>query len=176
MGEATQMLGGMWESFGRGWGASKPSEPDVTGHCRMIEDFQASPQQVYSLVEQCVARRKVPGLSSSRVSYSEGWIFSARREYLRLSRGKIRFEVCVAPFGTGFFVATRTIVFPDGFLSRLLARLGRRKTFYEMDTAAMYRHAVESAVSEAVAQIIKQKSVMPPAVLAPAAPEKALAQ
>ena len=33
------------------------------------------------------------------------YIASAKREYLRMQRGKYAFDICAAPFGNGFFVS-----------------------------------------------------------------------
>src|SRR5581483_7021926 len=71
----------------------------------LIEGLQTSALEFYSSVEQLVGRREVPEAKTSRVDWSEGGLHSAKREYLRLTRGRFSFDVCAAPFGTGFFVS-----------------------------------------------------------------------
>jgi uncharacterized YccA/Bax inhibitor family protein len=46
------------------------------------------------------------------VDWKEGGLLSARREYLRVKRGKLSFDVCAAPFGTGFFFSSWLIELP----------------------------------------------------------------
>ena len=75
--------------------------------CKLFEGLQVSPMDFYSRVEQAIQLREVPGLEISRVERSEGGLLSAKREYLRLTRERLFFEVCAAPFGTGFFVSSR---------------------------------------------------------------------
>jgi hypothetical protein len=68
-------------------------------------NFQASPLEFYSSVEQAVKRREIPDSTPSRIEYQESGLLSARREYLRITRGGLVFDICAAPFGQGFFVS-----------------------------------------------------------------------
>jgi hypothetical protein len=80
---------------------------NVIGHWSvLIESFEASPLAFYQSVEAALARREVPQTRKSRVEHKEGGLFSASREYLRIEREKLFFDVCAAPFGTGFFVSS----------------------------------------------------------------------
>lgn len=69
----------------------------------LIDNFQASPKEFYAAVEAAVAERQIPEAETSRVDWHEGGILSARREYLRVMRGRLMFDICGAPFGRGFF-------------------------------------------------------------------------
>jgi len=71
----------------------------------LIENFQASPMAFYQAVEAALARRQVPETKNSRVDYREAGMLSANREYLHVTRETFNFDVCGAPFGTGFFVS-----------------------------------------------------------------------
>lgn len=73
----------------------------------LIENFNTSPQEFYSLLEKAIARRQIPNLEISRVEWKEGGLLSANREYLRLSRERLIGYICAAPFGTGFFFSSR---------------------------------------------------------------------
>jgi hypothetical protein len=68
-----------------------------------IENFQTSTKDFYSSVEQVLQPRQIPGYEVSRIDWREGGVLTARREYLRIKRGKLAFDLCAAPFGTGFF-------------------------------------------------------------------------
>jgi hypothetical protein len=70
---------------------------------QLIENFQTSSLAFYEAVEQGLHRRAVPEFKVSRVEFKEAGILTAKREYLRIVRGKCTFDICAAPFGTGFF-------------------------------------------------------------------------
>jgi hypothetical protein len=72
---------------------------------QLIENFQASSLEFYNSVEKALEGRAVPEIHWSRVEHKEGGLASANRQYLRTHRGKYAFDICAAPFGTGFFVS-----------------------------------------------------------------------
>ena len=68
-----------------------------------IENFQTSAMEFYAAVEQALKPREIPNYSITRIDWREGGVLTARREYLRIQRGKLAFDLCAAPFGTGYF-------------------------------------------------------------------------
>lgn len=87
--------------------ASTASPDGVISHwSTLIENLQASPLQFYQSVETTLKRRQIPETENSRVEYLESGLLSAKREYLRVTRGGLVFDICGAPFGTGFFVSS----------------------------------------------------------------------
>lgn len=72
----------------------------------LIENLQASSLEFYRSVEAALHRRQVPQTTNTRVEYKEAGLLSARREYLQVKRERLIFDVCAAPFGTGFFVSS----------------------------------------------------------------------
>ncbi|HTG36520.1 MAG TPA: hypothetical protein VLB76_26685 [Thermoanaerobaculia bacterium] len=83
------------------------------------EGFSTSVQDFYSQVEAAVKDREVPEVTFSRVVYKEGGVASAGREYLRVSRGAMVFDVCAAPYGTGFFFSSWAALDFPGYLPYL---------------------------------------------------------
>lgn len=84
----------------------QPAPTDVISHWyALMEGFQASAKDFYSAVEAAITKRLVPNCELSRVDWREGGVFSAEREYLRVSRGRLIFDICAAPFGDGFFIS-----------------------------------------------------------------------
>ena len=71
----------------------------------LIEAMRFSSQEFYARVEEALAARQIPDACVTRVDWREGGPLSARREYLRIQRERFVFDVCAAPFGTGFFVS-----------------------------------------------------------------------
>jgi hypothetical protein len=80
----------------------------------LVDNFQYMSGDFYGMVERELTARQVPGLEISRVNLSEGGLLSDRREYLQLSRERLVFRVCAAPFGTSFFVSFRFVESPLG--------------------------------------------------------------
>jgi hypothetical protein len=86
--------------------ASSASLDTVVSHwSTLLENLQASPLEFYKSVEAAMERRQIPQMKNDRVDYKEAGLFSAKREYLQVGREKFIFDICGAPFGTGFFVS-----------------------------------------------------------------------
>lgn len=79
-----------------------------------VDHFEFLTDDFYKRIEQELASRKVPGLEMSRVEFSEGGLLSGKREYLRLRRERLVFDICAAPFGTSYFFSFRSVLLPLG--------------------------------------------------------------
>jgi hypothetical protein len=77
----------------------------VSNWATLIDNLEASPLNFFKSVETAVEERQIPEITISRVDYHEGGITSAKREYLRVARGSLLFDICAAPYGRGFFVS-----------------------------------------------------------------------
>ena len=142
--------------------------PDIHSHWpQLIEGLQASPQEFYSRVESAIEARKIPDTKRVRVEWREGGPLSAKREYLRVRRKALVFDICGAPFGSGFFVSWWQGEFRMGFKGLLLsipilgwivARLFPI-TYYQMDTEAMFRAAIHAAVLDVIDEMTKAKGI-----------------
>jgi hypothetical protein len=81
-----------------------------------VEDFSTSPQEFYSSVEAEIGRRNLPKVEVCYLNRSEGNVLvSPRRLYLRLRQTDTLFDLCAAPFGTGFFFSFRVSALPFRF-------------------------------------------------------------
>jgi hypothetical protein len=79
-------------------------KPQVEGHWHsLIEGFSTSSLDFYELVKAGIARREIPDLKISQVEWKESGLGSGKRIYLRISREELNFDICAAPFGTGYF-------------------------------------------------------------------------
>lgn len=190
----------------------------------LVEDFSASSQEFYREVERALAMRQIPQLTPSRIHWSEAGVLSGQREYLHLRRGMYHFDICAAPFGTGFFfswwftvrlpswipatifillaaaaswfflglIKTSFLIPVGWFLIGLLlirTRTGLGNyflavpglgwlwqkifhpfTYYERDTQAMYRAAVDSAVQDVIGRTHDIKVMRDPQVAATVKP------
>jgi len=133
---------------------------------RHFEGLSQSVDQFYASVEAAVKRRSIPEVKFDRVNLKEGGLLSASREYLRIKRGDLRYDICGAPFGNGFFVSSR--LFAEGkFADSLLGDMGRggmlsqiagavaakavgADTYYKLDTAQMFLQLAHNGLLEAV--------------------------
>jgi len=92
---------------------SKPRQVEVLHQWHaLVENFNTSTQEFYASVERELKERQIPGLATCRVEFAEGGLLSAKREYLRLTRERLVFDICAAPFGTGFFFSSRYAEIP----------------------------------------------------------------
>jgi len=82
----------------------RSSLENVVAHwSKLYDGFQTSSNDFYAALEEALNRRQIPSFKTSRVDFSEGGMFAEKREYLRVSRERLHFDVCAAPFGNGFF-------------------------------------------------------------------------
>jgi hypothetical protein len=93
-----------WTTFGI-WRRKRPEEIDH--QFRLIDGFECSTEEFYQAIQDDLAQREVPGLQITRESFVEGGLLSARREYLRMRRERLVFDVCSAPFGKAWFFSYR---------------------------------------------------------------------
>ena len=86
--------------------STTPRVNEVLSHWyRFNEGLQASSLELYQQIEAAVQKRNVPDIKTERVLWKEGGVLSADREYLRVTRGRLIFDICAAPFGNGYFVS-----------------------------------------------------------------------
>lgn len=86
--------------------AKRSASPVLAHWYKPFENFQTSPLDFYTAVEAALTRREIPNTATSRVDFTESGTFTARREYLRISRGNVHYDICAAPFGTSFFFSS----------------------------------------------------------------------
>src|ERR1043166_2535624 len=83
-----------------------PRREDVLHYWpELIEGMRFSTKEFYDRTETALQARSIPELEVSRVDFKEGGPLSPRREYLRLRRERLVFDICAMPFGTGFYVS-----------------------------------------------------------------------
>lgn len=134
--------------------AAYPNEVLSRWHT-MIEGLQASPKDFFSSVEAAIKEKQLQGAKISRIKQQEGGVFSAHRDYLRVQRDELIYDLCGAPYGNGFFVSWWLGRKESGFwallssvplVSLLARRMVKPVTYYKLDTASMFQSLVHSAV------------------------------
>lgn len=76
----------------------------------LVSDQNFSSLEVYDHIEGRIKEQKMPALEVSRIDLSEGGAFSDKREYLRMRRERLTFDVCAAPVGVNYFFSYRFYV------------------------------------------------------------------
>ena len=123
-----------------------------------IAELQLGAQQFYTSVRAAVEGHGIPKLKLSMVAWKEGGIFSGKREYLRVERKGLLFDVCGAPFGKGFFVSWWMLE-REGFLKGWLKNVFSPETFYSIDTANMFQSLVHGSVLQVLDEVMKSADV-----------------
>lgn len=128
-----------------------------------LDSFAFSTQEFYDRLCDEIGKRQMPDINLTRVALPEGNLLSSHRDYLRVTRGKFRFDLCAAPFGVDFFVSWWLVELPgclSGCLTIVfpwLAIFARKTTYWEEDTFLMFRDSVHQCVLVAVDGILKAK-------------------
>ena len=136
---------------------------DIHGHWQhYFEDAQFSSQDIYARIEQIVKDKGIPSVQTCRVTHSEGGMLSANREYLRIARNYVAFDVCAAPFGKGFFISswqielenpTKNFMASLPVIGKFIAAGMSGTTYFKIDTEQMYVSAVHHSILEAIDEI-----------------------
>ena len=86
---------------------------DVIDHWyTLVPGFNSSTKEFYEGIEKELKTREVPGLEMFRVDFAEGGALSQKREYLRMTRERLVFDICAAQFGTAYFFSCRFAQIP----------------------------------------------------------------
>jgi hypothetical protein len=144
-------------------------EPEAIDHWyQPFNTLSFSTQEFYERLVGEINRREIPDIRMTRVNLPEGGLLQGYRDYLRVTRGKLSFTLCAAPFGIDFFVSWWLLETPAGCtggcltaMFPFLAIFARRTTFYEIDTAAIFRDAVHQAVLDTIDGIFSTRETKP---------------
>lgn len=127
-----------------------------------LDGVQLSPTAFYDAVREAITSRGIPDVRLQTVEWREGGMFSTKRLYLRIQRGKYFYDICGAPFGNSFFVSSRLSELPPILILLLLElpvlswfgylylKFLDPETYYKVDTAMMFQGAVHAALLSAV--------------------------
>lgn len=86
---------------------------DVIDHWyALVPGFNSSTKDFYEGIEKELKTRDVPGLEIFHVDFAEGGVLSQKREYLRMTRERLVFDICAAQFGTAYFFSCRFAEIP----------------------------------------------------------------
>lgn len=125
-----------------------------------FDNVQFSAQEFYSVIKELVAEKQISNLKVSRFVRSEGDFFSARREYLRITRKRVAIDVCGFVFGRGFYISCRKGRVPaatDKVIrnkksagSKVADIFSRKETFYRIDSDEAFKTFVQQSIVDAI--------------------------
>lgn len=134
----------------------------------LFPNMQLDPNDFYDLIEELLEDREIPDINTHRRTFKQGGIFSYHRIYLEVSRKDYIFHICAAPWGIGFFFSwwIREKLSPADELLILIPYFGPRivrarqyKSYYKLDTDAMFRKSVHQCVMDAIDQLTNQVGI-----------------
>jgi hypothetical protein len=95
------------------FGLFEKSKAAVIDHWyALVPGFTSSTKDFYESIEKELKERQVPGLEIFHVDFAEGSVLSNKREYLRMTRERLVFDICSAPFGNAHFFSCRFAEIP----------------------------------------------------------------
>jgi len=140
---------------------------EINGSVATLHEWtKISTQKFYSRIESAIGERELSELRLGRRYYKEHGGISQKREYLAVSYRKLLFLICAAPYGTGFFISWwsgekmsffKELIFSIPGIGPKLARVMFKKTYFELDTEAMFKQTVLGCLDEAVKDMITVK-------------------
>jgi hypothetical protein len=127
-----------------------------------------SSKEFYQTLEDVIAKKEMPNLKVSRVALTESGFGSPQREYLRIERNHLLFDICAAPFGHRFFVSwwqgerknfIHLFIAAIPFAGKYLERALFPTTYYIIDTEEMFKQSIHTVVLTIVDEITKEKGI-----------------
>jgi hypothetical protein len=128
----------------------------------LYDDAQYSSQEIYTKIEEGLKAKHITSVYMKRTNLSEGGLFSSNREYLRINRNDIFYDICASPFGTGFFVSWWQLFRPSlwniiiskiPFVNATVLNL----TYFQADNEIMFKETVHHVVMDVVRDLASTK-------------------
>lgn len=153
---------------------TRKTPPEHLSHWhQMIDGLNHSPQEFYAVIEQRIRDRELPETQVGRVIFRERGLLSNRREYLRVMRASLVFDICGAPFGKNAFFVSYWLgdLRRGGCLSLLMVMVPfaglfmekhlRPMTYYETDSALMFHDMIRAIVLGHVDELTASQGIEP---------------
>lgn len=141
----------------------------ITAHWfHQFTDLQMSAREFYNGLAAAIKEAQVPDLVVTSIEYQEAGILSSKREYLRVHRNDVVYDICACPFGRGYFIswwrgrpvnAGRDFIAALPFIGKFLERLFYPLTYYQIDSEEMFNGFIHFHVLSAVDAVVQQKGL-----------------
>jgi hypothetical protein len=153
----------LWLDFAR---FGKPLLDDTVSHWHnTVQGVSINPAEFYNRIKQQIQDWDLPGVDFTNVVLHEGGLISWRRQYLRVYRRGLIYDICLYPFGGGVFVSSwlrepTSILHKIPLLGRLFRALTPR-TYYSVDSAICFQEITHAAVLAVLDEYTKTEGVQP---------------
>lgn len=81
-----------------------------------LMDFSSDTTKFYAAVEEELHKWEVPELTTERIQFRDGGLLSPQREYLRVRRETLVFDIVSAKFGKSWWFSSRSAVLPRSLM------------------------------------------------------------
>jgi len=134
----------------------------------LIDSFEYSTEEFYVKFKKEMLSHGVSGITASDISLKEGNVFSPRRRYIRVRWKEYQYDICAAPFGSGFFISWwllyknslgKILISKIPFVGKWLARIWFPITYYKIDTASMFMTYAQTSVLNIIDEITNNKGI-----------------
>lgn len=135
---------------------------------QLVPGLQQSAQEFYGAIESFLSLHNLKDVKIERVTFAEGGMLSAKREYLQIRRSSHVFHVCAAPYGNGFFVSSWLGQVESGFFAWLATlpfvgwifeRFIKPLTYYKIDTAMMFQSVAHGSLLAALDAVTEARGL-----------------
>jgi hypothetical protein len=126
------------------------------------------PSQFYERLEEEILSEGIPGIEMTRVFWREGGWLSGRREYLRVRRGDLVFDICGFPIGNSFTVSwwlgtieknVRNLILEIPLVGAFLEKGLSPATYYSIDAETSFQRAIHNSVVRMVDDLTDQNEL-----------------
>lgn len=147
---------------------SKTRVINLLAHWQTVTPVPISPLQFYSSIEDELEQQKLPGVDVSRVWWQQGSWLSERRQYLRVRRKSLAFDICGISLGNSTQVSwwlnelapgPMALFFEIPGLGPLLERVITPVTFYQVDTSVHFQRTVHETILRVIDVLNKPQGI-----------------
>lgn len=147
-----------------GYLISRPTRVVLSHWHHGFAHFEYAPLEFYASTKAAIQTYQIPEVDFDEIIHFEEGILGGSRKYLQVKRRNYYFDICAAPFGTGFYVSWYLVEkrgFVKEFLRRwpFIASLIDMKTYYQIDTEMMFKEYVHMGLMEAIDEMTTAKGL-----------------
>lgn len=131
-------------------------------HSHHFEDFQMSATEFYQDLKDIIFNKGFPSVKTSIAAFSTGGILNPHRNYLEVKSDNHVFYVCAAPYGKNFFISYWLKEAEEDFDEVILRKVFgvvARKSFFQIDSEAMFVESIKKAIMLAIDRATEQRGL-----------------
>ena len=124
-----------------------------------FSNIQFSVREFYKIIEELIDEKYIPGVKMFYIFESQGGLFSAKRQYLRVVHKQICIQIAAIPYGNGIMVTCRRgalaninqkLFDSSSATYKFFDDLFFKETFYKADRDRMAVSMINDCIKEAI--------------------------